>query len=60
MPTTAKRLHDTGKSSRWLLVGVVPLLGPLYLLYVLLLKGGTRKRNRYGNSLAEQIGRAHV
>ena len=29
----ARRLHDIGRSGWWLLVGLVPLIGGLFLLY---------------------------
>ena len=29
-----RRLHDVGKSGWWLLIGLVPVLGILYLLYL--------------------------
>ena len=29
-----RRLHDVGKSGWWLLAGLVPILGVLYLLYL--------------------------
>ena len=40
-----RRLHDTGKSGWWLLIGLVPLVG-LYLLY--LLAQPTGAANEYG------------
>lgn len=41
----ARRLHDTGKSGWWLLIGLIPLVG-LYLLY--LLAQPTSAANEYG------------
>lgn len=29
----ARRLHDIGKSGWWLLIGLVPVIGPLVLIY---------------------------
>ena len=29
-----RRLHDIGKSGWWLLVGLVPILGAIYLIYL--------------------------
>lgn len=52
---SAKRLHDVGKSSLWLLAFLLPVIGPLYLLWQLLLRRGIRKRNRYGQSLEAEI-----
>ncbi len=33
LAVTVRRLHDTGRSGWWILVGIVPLLGGLVLLY---------------------------
>lgn len=30
----ARRLHDTGRSAWWLLVGFVPVIGWIYLIYL--------------------------
>ena len=30
----ARRLHDVGKSAWWLLIGLVPVLGWIYLIYL--------------------------
>ena len=42
-----RRMHDTGRSGWWWLVGLVPVLGPIVLL-VLLCQPGQRRANRYG------------
>lgn len=42
-----RRLHDTDRSGWWLLVGFVPLIGTLVLLYFYLCKG-TAGANRFG------------
>ena len=44
---TVRRLHDTGKSGWTLLLGLVPLIGPILLL-VFLLTDGDRGDNAYG------------
>ncbi|MDF2234927.1 DUF805 domain-containing protein [Albimonas sp. CAU 1670] len=52
-PTLAvagRRLHDVGKSAWWLLTGFVPVLGNLYLLWLMLRPTSTRS-NRYGSSV---------
>lgn len=42
-----RRLHDTGRSGWWLLVGFIPLVGGIILLVLLVLKG-TDGDNAYG------------
>ena len=44
----AKRMRDRGRSPAWLLVAIVPLLGPLWLLIELGLRRGTPDENHYG------------
>ncbi|TFL16872.1 DUF805 domain-containing protein [Jannaschia formosa] len=44
---TIRRLHDTDHSGWWQLIGLVPLIGPVFLL-VLLAAPGQIHRNRYG------------
>ena len=53
LPTLAaagRRLHDVGRSGWWLLAGFVPVLGNLYLLWLLTRPTSTRD-NRYGSSV---------
>ena len=45
----ARRLHDQARPAWWLMVVVVPLLGPLVLAWRLLLTRGTRGANQYGD-----------
>ena len=42
-----RRLHDTGRSGLWLLVGFVPFVGEIVLLYFAILEGDAGA-NRYG------------
>lgn len=42
-----RRLHDIGKSGWWLLVGLIPLIGTIWLI-ILLATEGTRGDNEYG------------
>lgn len=42
-----RRLHDTGRSGWWLLVGLLPLLGQLVLLFFMVQEGDPGD-NRYG------------
>lgn len=44
-----RRLHDTGKSGWWILIGFVPLIGFIVLL-VFYLTDGDRGDNQYGPS----------
>jgi len=44
---TVRRLHDNDKSGWWILIGFVPILGGLYLLYLYVTKG-TTGTNRFG------------
>jgi FAD/FMN-containing dehydrogenase/uncharacterized membrane protein YhaH (DUF805 family)/SAM-dependent methyltransferase len=44
----SRRLHDRGRSARWLVAAAVPILGPLWLFIDLGLRKGTPGENRYG------------
>jgi uncharacterized membrane protein YhaH (DUF805 family) len=44
---TVRRLHDTGKSGWWILIGLVPVVGGIALLVMTILDG-TRGANQYG------------
>lgn len=52
---SSKRLHDRGKSGLWVAWAALPVIGPLYLLWQLLFRGGTPGRNQFGPSLKTQI-----
>ena len=43
-----QRLHDRGRSAAWLLVVLIPIVGPLWLVVELALRGGTPDENPYG------------
>ncbi len=43
----ARRLHDTGKSGWWQLIGLIPLLG-IIIMIVLLAQQGVAGANEYG------------
>ena len=47
LAVSVRRLHDVGKSGWMLLIGLIPLLGALYLLY-LYVQPGAAGANRYG------------
>jgi uncharacterized membrane protein YhaH (DUF805 family) len=42
-----RRLHDTGKSGWFLLIGLIPCVGPIILI-VFFATAGTRGSNQYG------------
>ncbi|MDO8913046.1 MAG: DUF805 domain-containing protein [Phenylobacterium sp.] len=44
-----RRLHDSGRTAWWLLLGLIPILGQLVLLIFMILDG-TPGDNRYGAS----------
>ena len=44
----AKRLHDRNRSAAWLLLVIVPILGPLWLAFQMGLRRGTRGDNAFG------------
>ncbi|MGZ4157548.1 MAG: FAD-binding protein [Bacteroidia bacterium] len=46
--TASKRLHDADFSGYWLWIILVPVLGPLLLIYLLGFKKGSRDKNRFG------------
>ena len=43
---TVKRLNDRAKSAWWLLVAILPVVGPLWLLLTLGIRAGTQGENR--------------
>ena len=49
LAVAVRRLHDTNKSGWMLLLGLIPLIGPIVLL-VFYLTDGDREANRYGPS----------
>jgi len=46
--TATKRLHDGNRSGYWLLLILVPVLGPMILFFLLGFKKGSTGQNRYG------------
>lgn len=45
---SSKRYHDIGRSGWWLLLLLVPLLGPAWVFWSLGFRKGTQAENRYG------------
>ncbi len=48
--TSSKRLHDLNLASYWLLTALIPILGPLFLFYVLGFKKGSLIHNPFGDN----------
>ncbi len=46
LAVTVRRLHDTGKSGWWLLIGLVPLIGIVILVFMV--QDGQAGDNQYG------------
>lgn len=46
----AKRWHDQAKSGWWTLIAFVPLLGAIYMIYMLGIKEGEPEANQYGQN----------
>ncbi|MEU9252065.1 DUF805 domain-containing protein [Streptomyces sp. NPDC048270] len=44
---TIRRLHDTGKSGWWILIGIIPVIGFIWMI-VLLATEGEQAPNQYG------------
>jgi uncharacterized membrane protein YhaH (DUF805 family) len=47
LAVSARRLHDTGRSGWWLLIGLIPLIGVVVLIVFFALEG-RRSCNAYG------------
>ena len=52
LSVTVRRLHDTDRSGWWALLRLIPVLGFLFLLYVLV-KDGSYVANRFGENPKE-------
>lgn len=48
-----KRLHDRGQSALWILISVIPVLGPLWLIVTLAFRRGSKGENQYGSDPRE-------
>ena len=46
--TAVKRIHDTGRSGNWLLIVLIPVIGPLILIFLLGFRKGNHVRNKFG------------
>jgi uncharacterized membrane protein YhaH (DUF805 family) len=47
LAVSVRRLHDTGRSGWWLLIGLIPLVGVIVLI-VFMLQAGKPGSNQYG------------
>jgi uncharacterized membrane protein YhaH (DUF805 family) len=47
LAVSVRRLHDTNRSGWWLLIGFIPLVGSIWLLVLVCLRG-TSGENRFG------------
>lgn len=59
LAVSVRRLHDTGRSGMWLLLGVIPLIGHLILLFWFGQRG-ERRRNEYGDDPLDEGFRVEV
>lgn len=48
LAVAVRRLHDIGKSGKWYLIILIPVVGSVWLL-ILMLKKGDEGRNNYGD-----------
>ena len=44
---TARRLHDTSRTGWWMLIGIIPFIGYVWLLILVCLEGNSGD-NKYG------------
>jgi uncharacterized membrane protein YhaH (DUF805 family) len=45
---TIKRWHDRDKSGWWIFIGLIPIIGPLWVTIELIFLAGTSGPNKYG------------
>jgi uncharacterized membrane protein YhaH (DUF805 family) len=50
LAVSVRRLHDTDRSGWWLLIGFIPLIGGLILLFFMV-QAGTPGPNRFGSGV---------
>lgn len=50
LSVTVRRLHDVGKGGGWIFITFVPVIGGLYLLYLMICKGEPNA-NRFGEPI---------
>lgn len=52
---SAKRWHDRNKSAWWILIGIIPIIGPLWSFIELGFIKGTDGENRFGPDPLENV-----
>ncbi|WP_081644581.1 DUF805 domain-containing protein [Arenimonas oryziterrae] len=57
---TTRRYHDLNKRAWWLLVLLIPLLGPIWVGFELFLRRGTTGDNRFGRDRLSAVHDYHV
>lgn len=55
LAVSVRRLHDIGKSGWWILINIVPIIGPLVFLYFTV-KDGTDESNEFGSNPKLEVG----
>jgi uncharacterized membrane protein YhaH (DUF805 family) len=55
LAVTCRRLHDTGRTGWWMLIGIVPILGAIVLI-IFLIQDSTPGENEYGPNPKHAIG----
>jgi len=55
LAVSAKRFHDIGKSGNTILLTLIPILGPLVVIYFLAFKKGDPQNNKYGSVPGSEI-----
>ena len=51
---TIRRLHDTGRSGWWILIGIVPLIGAI-VLFIFMVMDSESGENQYGQNPKELV-----
>jgi len=49
LAVNVRRLHDTGRSGWWILIGLLPIIGAVILL-IFYCQAGETKENQYGSN----------
>ena len=59
LAVTVRRLHDTNRSGWWILIGLVPLIGWIFLL-IFMIQDSTPGENTYGPNPKEGISESSI